>query len=373
MTEDESAAKGTTSGEVTLDKSQADLEKACLTLLASPSIASRHWVFDQFDHQDDGSFVTLADDADANVVRLWESGHGDVDVPGIALSSRCDADHCSVDARGGVALALAEVCRDVSCVGATPMVASHSLGFSAGANHETLGAFGDTVAGLSEACAEMDVLVSGGAVSAVDVPHGETFAPTVSVVGRIGDCRRAVKKGFEREDDVIVLVGETIDDLAGSRYLSARFGVAPTRVPELDFELEKVVQKVVRDGIVAGLVKTAHSCTEGGLACAVAECCLVNEVGCRIGLDDDLEPAVSLFAETPSRILVSVALKDSEAFADMLDDADVPYSALGSTGGNRIVIGDEREHKLVDLSLDEVADVYSDSLERFMNKGRTKA
>jgi phosphoribosylformylglycinamidine synthase len=148
---------------------------------------------------------------------------------------------------------------------------------------------------------------------------------------------------------VIVLVGETEVELGGSEYLKVAHDLVSGRPPALDLALERDVQRAVVDAIGAGLVKSAHDCSEGGIAVTLAESCIIGGIGATLALDDGLQPAASLFSETQSRIVVTVAPADTDALTDLLLTHDVPYSVLGEVGGDSLVIEDKADLTIAEL------------------------
>jgi phosphoribosylformylglycinamidine synthase len=164
---------------------------------------------------------------------------------------------------------------------------------------------------------------------------------------------------FADRGDIVVLVGETTDDLAGSQYLGTRMGRESGELPRTNQEQDRAIRAVVRRLGDKGLIKGSHACGEGGLVVALAECAVAGGKGVRVALDDEFSPAASLFAETPSRVLVTVEPAAVDVVADLLDAAYVPYTALGVVGTDRVRCDDESGHTLVDLPLEQVAGVFA--------------
>jgi phosphoribosylformylglycinamidine synthase subunit PurL len=171
---------------------------------------------------------------------------------------------------------------------------------------------------------------------------------------------------FKDDGDVIVLVGETENELGGSEYLKVEHDIVSGRPPALDLELEMAVQGVVRAGIRAGVIKSAHDCSEGGIAVALAESCIAGDVGADVHLHDELHPVASLFAESQSRIVVTVAESDAEAFVQSCIDGGVPYGVIGSVGGERLSICGRLE-----VSLDDMREAFLPTLERLVHAEET--
>jgi phosphoribosylformylglycinamidine synthase len=218
---------------------------------------------------------------------------------------------------------------------------------------------------LSDACKHYGIPVISGNVSFYNESFGQPIypTPTIGIVGLLDNIEQVCQSGFKQAGDTIILVGETNDELGGSEYLKAAHGLVTGAVPALDLELEGDVQAAVRQCVQEGLLQSAHDCSEGGIAVALAECCLLGEpVGATLALDDELPPLASLFSETQSRIVVSVAEANVPAVLDILSRFELPYSVLGETGGERLVV----EGKL-DLPLSQLDAVYNNTLERLVN------
>ena len=218
--------------------------------------------------------------------------------------------------------------------------------------------------GLSDACRAFGVPVISGNVSFYNESFGQPIypTPTVGLVGLLDDVTKHATVGFKDEGDVVVLVGESLEELGGSEYLKVEHGLVAGRPPALDLELERDVQAAVRDAIRTGLVKSAHDCSEGGIAVTLAESCLAGGIGADVHLEDGLQPAASLFGETQSRIVVTCADADADALVDHLLQRDVPYAVLGSVGGERLTICEK-----LDLRLEDLRDAFEPTLETLLS------
>jgi phosphoribosylformylglycinamidine synthase len=217
------------------------------------------------------------------------------------------------------------------------------------------------VQGLADACRFYGIPVISGNVSFYNESFGQAIypTPTIGIVGIVEDVSMVATAAFKQAGDTIILVGETDDELGGSEYLKVAHGLVAGRPPALDLELEGDVQRVVRSAVQQGLLASAHDCSEGGIAVALAESCIAGGIGAVVVLDDDLSPVASLFSETQSRILISVADTNVTAFLELLASAQVPYSIIGEVGGAAL----EVEGKIA-VPLDEMAGVYQTSLEQ---------
>ena len=333
------------------------LGEVLLGLLASPNICSRRWIWEQYDHQVILNTVVLPG-GDAAVLRIGDEGRG------IAMSSDCNGRYCYLDPYLGAQIAFAEAARNVASSGGDPAAITDCLNFGNPEKPEVFWTFHESVRGLSDACRAFGVPVISGNVSFYNESFGQPIypTPTVGLVGLLDDVTKHATVGFKDEGDAVVLVGESLEELGGSEYLKVEHGLVAGRPPALDLELERDVQAAVRDAIRTGLVKSAHDCSEGGIAVTLAESCLAGGIGADVHLEDGLQPAASLFGETQSRIVVTCADADADALVDHLLQRDVPYAVLGSVGGERLTICEK-----LDLRLEDLRDAFEPTLETLLS------
>ena len=256
--------------------------------------------------------------SDAAVLRIGDTGRGEMTNRAIAASSDCNGRYCYLDPYVGAQIAFAEAARNVACSGGVPAAITDCLNFGNPEKPEVFWTFDESVRGLSDACRAFGVPVISGNVSFYNESFGQPIypTPTVGLVGCSTTSSPALHAAFKDEGDVIVLLGETAEELGGSEYLKVEHGVVSGAPPALDLELERDVQQAVLAGIRAGLIKSAHDCSEGGLAVTLAESCIAGDLGADVHLHDDLHPVASLFGETQSRIVVTVADDDAEKLVD---------------------------------------------------------
>jgi phosphoribosylformylglycinamidine synthase len=340
----------------------APFNTALLALLASPNICSRAWIWRQYDHQV-GNNTVAGPGGDAAVLRIGETGRGEMSRRGIAMSCDGNGRYCYLDPYRGAQIALAEGMRNLACVGAEPAAITDCLNFGNPEKPEVFYTFEQVVGGLADACEHFGIPVISGNVSFYNESFGNAIYPTpvIGIVGVVEDIAQVTGAGFKEAGDVIVLVGESADELGASEYLKVAHGLIAGAPPALDLELEGDVQVAVRTAVRAGLLKSAHDCSEGGIAVALAESCILGNVGAQLELDDDLPPVASLFAESQSRIVVSCAPADSDALLNILAAHNLPWSVLGEVGGERLSIAGK-----IDLPLETGATAYNDSLERLV-------
>ncbi len=329
-----------------------ELAGVLLRVLASPNVCSRRWIWEQYDHQVMLNTLVLPG-SDAAVLRIKGTDLA------IAVSTDCNGRYCYLDPYVGAQIAFAEAARNVACAGGTPAAITDCLNYGNPEKPEVFWTFFEGVRGLSDACREFGVPVISGNVSFYNESFGRPIypTPTVGLVGVLTDATKRATSGFKDPGDVIVLVGETEVELGGSEYLKVAHDLVSGRPPALDLELERDVQRAVIDAIGAGLVKSAHDCSEGGIAITLAESCIIGDVGATLALDDGLQPAASLFSESQSRIVVTVAAADTDVLTDLLLAHEVPYSVLGEVGGDSLVIEDK-----VDLTVSELRAAWGPTL-----------
>jgi phosphoribosylformylglycinamidine synthase len=320
-----------------------DYTDALLHLLSSPKIASKVWVYEQYDHMVQVNTVVPPGAADAAVLRLkdWDEKLG------IAVTADCNSLYCYLDPYLGAQLAVAEAARNLSCVGAEPAGVTDCLCFGNPDKPDRYWQFVESVKGIANACRELGVPVVSGNVSfynesEVSVIHP---SPLIGMVGVLEDVSKHATMAFKDEGDIIVLLGVCRDELGGSEYLRWRFGLEVGEPPRLDWRLEKAVQVVCREGIKRGIIKSAHDCSEGGLAVCLAECCIAGEIGGKVNLTAEMiqSPITGryspiLFGETASRIVVTVEVSKLPELSAIVEEQNCPMFVLGEVGGEELVI-----------------------------------
>ena len=334
-----------------------DLEQVLLTLLSSPTIASKRPVYEQYDHQVMTNTVVLPGQADAAVLRVKGT------TKGVAASTDANPRYCYLDPREGAKHAVAEAARNVACVGATPLAITDNLNFGNPTRADVYHQLEQAVEGLAEACLALNTPVTGGNVSLYNqyVSGDKLIAipptPTVGMIGVLPDVTKRATQGFKRDGDVILLIGDLMGELGATEYLARVHGLEAGRPPALDLKKEKAVQDAVVGLIRTGLTDTAHDTSEGGLAVAVAEMTISGNKGATVLLPDAGRPDALLFGEAPSRVLVAVTPEQRDAAETYLQEAGVPYQELGTVTGQllTVTLGGER---VIDLPLDALSDAF---------------
>ena len=339
---------------------QIDNHEALRQLLRDPTIASKNWVYHQYDHMVRTGTV-VPPGSDAAVFRVREANKI------LAATTDCNSLYCRLDPREGGRIAVAEAARNLTCSGATPLAVTDNLNFGNPYKPENFWQLREAVEGLSETCRAFGTPVVGGNVSLYnESPAGVVDpTPTVAMVGLIEDERHITTQFFKNAGDVIILAGEIGDEMGATHFLKVCHGRKEGLPPRLDIARELAVQDAVRRLIRAGRVRSAHDCSEGGLATALAECCFnpAERFGAEIRFEKD--PAridQLLFNEAQSRIVISVAEGDAAATLALLQESGVPALRLGVVGGEFLSIGIGRES--LRWSVGELFDDWYHSIER---------
>ncbi len=327
-----------------------DLTSDLLRVLSSGNIASKHWVYRQYDHMVRTNTAILPG-ADAAVVRIKETRRA------LAMSLDGNGPYCAANPREGAKLVVAESARNVVCVGARPIAITNCLNFASPERPEVMWAFSETIDGMAEACRAFETPVVSGNVSFYNETEGRGILPTpvIGMVGLIEDVKRAVLPGFKKEGDVIALLGTTQDDL---------FTVSG-KVPALDLDREVAVQKACLAAAEVGLLASAHDCSDGGLAVTLAESCFSSlgrdAIGAEVDLKGPLGPTALLFSESPSRIVISFNSSDAAAVQELAERNNAPFAILGRVGGTELVINVDGE-EAVRAEVAELESAWRDAL-----------
>ncbi len=367
-----------------------------LQLLHTPTIASKSWVYRQYDHQVQNNTVLLPGGADAAVVRVRpvdppQSSLGTVDTQiGVAATTDCNSRYVYLDPYEGAKAAVAEASRNLSCVGAEPLAVTDNLNFGSPENPVGYWQLASACRGIAEACQEMETPVTGGNVSLYNEtldsdgkPQPIYPTPVIGMVGLVPDITKVCGQGWQTEGDLIYLLGVTsqqsspplpLPTLGGSEYLAVIHGIVAGKPPVVDFQLERRVQEACRQGIRQGWVNSAHDCAEGGIAVALAECCISGKLGAEINLEFACEPPECrwdevLFGESASRILVSVKPEQQASWESYLKTHlgdDQYWQKLGVVKGKnaslRILLTDNQP--LIEVTMTDMGDRWHNAIAR---------
>ncbi|MCA9744570.1 phosphoribosylformylglycinamidine synthase subunit PurL, partial [candidate division KSB1 bacterium] len=326
-----------------------DLNATLKTLLAAPNIASKNWVFHQYDHSVQTNTV-IAPGADAAVVRIKGSQKA------LAISTDCNGRYVYLNPRRGAMIAVAESARNVVCAGGRPVGITNCLNFGNPYKPEIYWQFSEAVAGIGEACRTLGTPVTGGNVSFYNEnPKGAVFpTPTIGMLGVLDHVDHATTAWFNNAGDAIVVLGEDGEEIGGSEYLSTIHGKTAGDCPALDLQREMAVQQACLAAIQAGIAHSAHDIADGGLAVALAESCIMNReqpIGAQVELTGYQRADFALFGESQSRIILSLDKRDMQQLIEICEQNDVAIKMIGTVGGDRLRIGE-----LIDVGLADLLD-----------------
>ena len=340
-----------------------DWNKTLISLLAAPNICYKGWVFEQYDSMVRTN-TAVGPGSDAAVMRIRKTRKA------LAMTTDCNGRYCYLNPRRGAMLAVAEAARNIACSGGKGMAITNCLNFGNPYDPEIYYGFAEAVAGMGEACLALDTPVTGGNVSFYNEDHEHAVypTPTIGMVGLVEDIDHITTAFFKNEGDEIYLLGVNKNGLGASEYLSVIHGLKCGEIPEIDLEFEKNLHDAVLGMIKAGLVKSAHDCSEGGLAITLAESAIGNRermIGAAVEIDaGELRTDALLFGESASRIVISAPPGSEDKITDLARKFNIPVGKIGRVGGDRLKI-----NGLIDVSLKEMEPAYYETmrakLERF--------
>ncbi len=350
---------------------EGDLTKSFLLLLGSPNVASKRWIYQQYDTTVRTS-TAVRPGGDAGVIRIRGTKRA------IAATTDCNGRFVYLEPRTGAMIAAAEAARNLVCVGALPTAITNNLNFGNPEKPYIYYQLREAVLGLASACEAFETPVTGGNVSLYNETDGRAIYPTpvIGMVGVIEDVATITRQAFQHEGDDIVLLGANTDEIGGSEYLYVTADLVAGPPPAVDLGAERALQQSVLKMIRERLLSSAHDCSEGGLACALAEAALGDgerPLGVSVSLDDDLRPVACLFGEAQGRIVVSCP---PDKTADVLRIAslhEVPARKIGSVAGPDDGFDIRLRAASISAPLDAMAKAYFDSIADLMDSPSTGA
>ncbi len=340
---------------------------ALLSLLASPTIGSKRWVYRQYDHM-----------VRTNTLNMPGQGAGVVRIKGtdraLALSVDGNGRYCYLDPYRGAILAVAEAARNVACAGARPLGATNCLNFGNPERPAIMWQFAKAVEGIGAACRALDVPITGGNVSLYNETDGRAIYPTpvIGIVGLLEHADRVVGRAFRKTGDAVILLGEGRGELGGSEYVKVVYDLVRGVPPAIDLAAERVLQLLLVALADARLIRSAHDCSDGGLAVTVAECSFdtggvgveVSIGGVEVSRRAAVNRAAALFGESSSRVVISAAPENVSVVLARAASAGVPAAVVGRVGGTaiRIAVGGT---DAIDVPVDECERAWSTAIERY--------
>ena len=346
-----------------------DANTALFALLESPTIASKRWVYEQYDHMVRTNTM-IRPGSDAAVVRIKGTNKA------VAMTVDCNSRYCLLNPYEGARLAVAEAARNLVCSGAAPIGLTDCLNFGNPERPDIMWQFVMAIEGMKDACERFQIPIVSGNVSFYNETNGLSIYPTpiLGMVGLIEDAERTMTQWFKSEGDDIILLGHTREDLGGSEYIKVVQAREQGSPPYLNLDIEKALQDCVLSLIRGGFLQSAHDCSDGGVAVALAESCISGSEGTRGAVvtltKGRLRNDAVLFGESQSRVVISAKPGHRQAVLDHARSCGVPADVIGTVSGERLVISVKNE-EIVDCMIDQpvsgLLDRWACALERSLN------
>ncbi|MDR6109571.1 phosphoribosylformylglycinamidine synthase II [Paenibacillus sp. SORGH_AS338] len=339
-----------------------DLNGALKSILASPTVASKAWVYDQYDYMVRTS-TAVRPGSDAAVITIRGTRKA------LAMTTDCNGRYVYLDPEVGGKIAVSEAARNIVCSGAEPLAITDNLNFGSPEKPDIFWQMEKSVDGMAEACRVLDTPVIGGNVSLYNENTRGAIYPTpvVGMVGLVHDTDHITTQGFKNEGDIIFVLGDTFAELGGSEFQKVVHNVTEGRPPALDLEIEKKLLGSVLSAIQSGLVQSAHDLSEGGLSVALAESCISGKLGASVALSsDNLRHDLLLFSESQSRILLSATPAQADALESHIQSQGVPVRRIGQVQGTELQIQVDGKQVLAE-QVNNLRQVWEDAIPCLMN------
>lgn len=337
-----------------------DIQQTFLKVFSSPNIVSKRWVYEQYDSMVRTNTI-VGPGCDAAVMYIKGTNKA------LAMKTDCNSRYVFLNPKEGAKIAVAEAARNIVCSGGVPLAITNCLNFGNPYKPEIYWQFAKVVEGMGEACRFFNTPVTGGNVSFYnESPEAAVYpTPTIGMVGLIENLKNITTSYFKDEGDLIYLLGKDKEELGGSEYLKLIRNKVTGDSPNINLNIEKLLQESLLSLIEEGLIKSAHDISEGGIASCLAECCIINDInmiGANVNVQINNRLDFSLFSESQSRIIVSLSPEDREKFESKLKGFNQPFTYLGTTGGDSLIINDK-----INLELTEIANLYYNTIPNIMN------
>jgi len=339
-----------------LEYPEQNVEDVLKQLLATTNLASKEWVYQQYDHMVRTS-TAVKPGSDAAVITVRGTNKA------LAMTTDGNGRYIYLDPYVGGAIAVAESARNVVCSGAEPLAITDGINFGNPEKPEIFWQFAQAVDGMSEACRVLNTPVIGGNVSFYNENNGKAIYPTpiVGMVGLIRDQAHITSQAFKEVGDSILLIGETFDELTGTEFQKLIQGKTEGRPPMLNLQIEQNVQKTALKAIQAGLVSSAHDLSDGGLAIALAESVISGSLGAEIELNSQLRPEAFLFSESQSRILLSANANNVAKILKIAQEIGVSCQEIGKVTSSSLKVGYNNQ-QVIDSSVASLIKIWKDAI-----------
>jgi phosphoribosylformylglycinamidine synthase len=325
-------------------------QKAFEKLIASMEVVDKHWIYEQYDSMVQTNTVKKGGELDASVIRIKENGVA------LAMSADCNVRYCYIDPKAGAAAAVIESGRNVAMSGATPKAITDCLNYGNPENPEVMWQFGQGCLGIKEACAELNTPVIGGNVSLYNETNGKSVFPTPSIamVGVNEDQNKVLMSAFQKNGNVLYLVGENRSEFGGSLYMKELYNVVAGTIPAIDYDKERALWNLVIEANKKGLLAAAKDCSSGGVAIALAKMACVSDKGVNASIT--VNDVRDIFAESMSRAIIEVAPENCAAFEAMT--GSMACVRIGTVGGDTFTVND------VTMRLPEMQNIYYNTFKK---------
>lgn len=337
-----------------------DLKEAFLKVFSSPNIASKQWVYQQYDSMVRTNTI-VGPGCDSAVIYIKGTSKA------LAMKTDCNSRYVYLNPKEGTKIAVAEAARNIVCSGGVPLGVTNCLNFGNPYKPEVYWQFAQAIAGMGEACRHFDTPVTGGNVSFYnESPEAAVYpTPTIGMVGLVEDLNHITTSYFKDEGDLIYLLGEDKEEPGGSEYLKIIHNMVAGNSPKIDLIEEKIIQDVLLNFIRRGLIKSAHDVSEGGIVSALAECCIIDQekqIGCEVEIPVKSRKDFSLFSESQSRIIISLSKDNILELEHELKLSNVKFTKLGVAGGTTLKL-----KNLFDINISDLSDIYFNTIPKIMS------
>jgi len=332
-----------------------NFERVFLKLLSSPTLSDKRWIWEQYDHMVRTNTVVLPG-SDAAVVRIKDTKKA------LAMTVNCNQTYCYLDPFTGAGIAVAESARNLACSGALPLAITDCLNFGSPEEPGVMWQFKRAIEGISEAAVRLNTPVVSGNVSFYNQTGRSAIypTPTIGMVGLITDVEKHITQWFKDDGDVIVLLGETREELGGSEYMKQAHGIVAGKPPRLDLEAESNLVRALLEASDRGILKSAHDLSEGGIALSLAESCFTpeNTAGITVELSGTIRGDALLFSESQARAVVSLDNQNTGILRTITESNNVPMTVIGTVGGTGFLI-----KGLIDIPVSEARRAWAAGFE----------
>ena len=343
-------------------KEPSDLKETAMKLISMPNIASKRWIYEQYDSMVGTKNMSTNAPSDAGIVNVKGTNTA------LAMTVDCNSRYVNADPVKGTEIAVSEAARNIVVSGGIPSAITNCLNFGNPYNPESYWQFVGAIEGMSNACRKFKTPVTGGNVSfynqtkidGVETPVFPT--PTIGMIGIVPDKDKVMTLNFKNEGDSIFLLGKSMNDISSSEYLANIVGIKESTAPYFDLEEEFELQNATKGLIENGLINAAHDCADGGLFVTLAEMGFVNNMGFDVATDSELRKDAFLFGEVQSRIVVTVAEENKEKFIEFMSETETPFSLLGETTAKDVVVDGENWGEISSMKT-----TFNDSLGKHLN------